>query len=176
MAATLEVESTLTDRYQTTVPETMRPAIKPDKRNKIHDSIRPGGQMVLTRVEVCDADDPVLGQVLRYPATGINRHRARRQAVDVGLIRRLCPLVDDIDVDLAHSPSERCRWTVVAPAASDRKPLRPLQATAQDRHPLRKADAELPQYNSSDLRHRMDETIHWCSLVEHKEPNIEEIH
>lgn len=28
MAATLEVESTLTDRYQTTVPETVRRALK----------------------------------------------------------------------------------------------------------------------------------------------------
>ena len=34
MAATLEVESTLTDRYQTTVPETVRRALQLGKRDK----------------------------------------------------------------------------------------------------------------------------------------------
>ena len=42
MPATLDVESTLTDRYQTTVPETVRRALRLYKRDKIHYSIRPG--------------------------------------------------------------------------------------------------------------------------------------
>ena len=46
MAATLEVESTLTDRYQTTVPETVRRALKLGKRDKIHYTIRPSGEVV----------------------------------------------------------------------------------------------------------------------------------
>jgi antitoxin PrlF len=52
MAATLEVESTLTDRYQTTVPETVRRALKLGKRDKIHYTIRPSVdlQRNLTRV------------------------------------------------------------------------------------------------------------------------------
>ena len=50
MAATLEVESTLTDRYQTTVPETVRRALRLRKRDKIHYTIRPGGEVVLSRV------------------------------------------------------------------------------------------------------------------------------
>ena len=49
MAATLEVESTLTDRYQTTVPETVRRALKLGKRDKIRYSIRPDGEVVMTR-------------------------------------------------------------------------------------------------------------------------------
>ena len=36
MAVTLEVQSTLTDRYQTTVPETVRRALQLGKRDKIH--------------------------------------------------------------------------------------------------------------------------------------------
>ena len=36
MATKLEVESTLTDRYQTTVPETVRRALRLGKRDKIH--------------------------------------------------------------------------------------------------------------------------------------------
>ncbi len=51
MPATLEVESTLTDRYQTTVPETVRRALRLGKRDKIHYTIRPSGEVVLTRAE-----------------------------------------------------------------------------------------------------------------------------
>ena len=39
MAAHLEVDSTLTDRYQTTVPEAVRRALKLGKRDKIHYAI-----------------------------------------------------------------------------------------------------------------------------------------
>lgn len=53
MAATLEVESTLTDRYQTTVSETARRALKLGKRDKIHYTIRASGEVVLTRAEAC---------------------------------------------------------------------------------------------------------------------------
>ncbi len=52
MAATLEAESTLTDRYQTTVPETVRRALRLGKRDKTHYTIRPGGEVVLSRVEM----------------------------------------------------------------------------------------------------------------------------
>ena len=48
MAATLEVESTLTDRYQTTVPETVRRALSLGKRDKIHYTIRPGGEVAVS--------------------------------------------------------------------------------------------------------------------------------
>ena len=49
MSTTLESESTLTDRYQTTVPETVRRAHKLDKRDKIHYSILPDGAVVMSR-------------------------------------------------------------------------------------------------------------------------------
>jgi antitoxin PrlF len=100
MAATLEVESTLTDRYQTTVPETVRRALKLGKRDKIHYTIRPSGEVVLTRVEASDGDDPVLGQFLGFLAADITRHPERLQAVDVGLVQRLQSLVGGVDVDL----------------------------------------------------------------------------
>ena len=106
MAATLEVESTLTDRYQTTVPETVRRALKLGKRDKIHYTIRPNGEVVLTRVEASDSDDPVLGQFLRFLATDLTRHPERLQAVDAGLVHRLKSLVGGIDVDLDAALSE----------------------------------------------------------------------
>ena len=68
MRATLEVESTLTDRYQTTVPETVRRALRLGKRDKIRYTIRPCGEVVLTRAEAVEGDDPVLGHFLGLPA------------------------------------------------------------------------------------------------------------
>lgn len=97
MAATLEVESTLTDRYQTTVPETVRRALKLGKRDKIHYSIRPSGEVVLTRAE---GDDPVLGQFLGFLATDITRHPERLQAIDAAFVQRIQSLTGGIEVDL----------------------------------------------------------------------------
>ncbi len=100
MATTLEAESTLTDRYQTTVPETVRRALGLGKRDKIHYSIRPSGDVVLTRVDASEDDDPVLGQFLGFLASDIANHPERLQGLDAGLVQRLKTLVGDIEVDL----------------------------------------------------------------------------
>lgn len=100
MPATLKVESTLTDRYQTTVPETVRRALRLGKRDKIHYSIRPSGEVVLTRADAAEGDDPVLGQFLNFLARDIANHPERLHAVDAGLVQRLHSLVGDVEVDL----------------------------------------------------------------------------
>jgi antitoxin PrlF len=106
VAATLNVESTLTDRYQTTVPETVRRALKLGKRDKIHYTIRPNGEVVLTRALASDGDDPVLGQFLSFLADDIACHPQRLQSLDMGLVHRLQSLVGDVEVDLEASLSE----------------------------------------------------------------------
>jgi antitoxin PrlF len=103
MPATLEVESTLTDRYQTTVPETVRRALQLGKRDKIHYSIRPSGEVVLTRAEATDGDDPVLAQFLGFLAQ--DRHPERLQAIDANFVQRLQALTGDVEVDLEASLS-----------------------------------------------------------------------
>ena len=100
MPATLDAESTLTDRYQTTVPETVRRALRLEKRDKIHYSIRPSGEVVLTRAEASEGDDPVLGQFLGFLARDMASHPERLRAVDAGLVQRLQSLVGGIEVDL----------------------------------------------------------------------------
>ena len=100
MAAILEVESTLTDRYQTTVPETVRRALGLGKRDKIHYTIRPGGEVVLSRVEIAEEDDPVLGRFLDFLSRDIANHPERLQSIDTGLMQRLQSLTGGIDVDL----------------------------------------------------------------------------
>lgn len=100
MPVILEAESTLTDRYQTTVPETVRRALGLGKRDKIHYTIRPSGEVMLTRAETPDGDDPVLGQFLLFLARDIESHPERLQAVDAGLVERLRSLVGNVEVDL----------------------------------------------------------------------------
>lgn len=100
MPATLAVESTLTDRYQTTVPETVRRALRLGKRDKIQYTIRPGGEVVLTRVDASADDDPVLGQFLGFLARDIASHPEHLQAIDASLVQRLQSLTGGIEVDL----------------------------------------------------------------------------
>lgn len=100
MPATLEVESTLTDRYQTTVPETVRRALRLGKRDKIRYTVRPGGEVVLTRAEASESADPVLGQFLGFLARDIASHPEHLQAIDASFVQRLQSLSAGIEVDL----------------------------------------------------------------------------
>jgi antitoxin PrlF len=100
MPATLEVESTLTDRYQTTVPETVRRALRLGKRDKIHYTIRPSGEVLLTRAKASEGDDPVLGAFLGFLARDIAKHPEHLQAIDASFVRRLQSLTGGIEVDL----------------------------------------------------------------------------
>lgn len=100
MTAVLEVESTLTDRYQTTVPETVRRALQLNKRDKIHYTIRPNGEVILSRAAPSEAEDPVLGSFLNFLSRDIADHPERLQALDHSLVQHLKVLSNDIDVDL----------------------------------------------------------------------------
>ena len=100
MSAQLEAESTLTDRYQTTVPETVRRALRLGKRDRIRYSIRPDGEVVLTRVESVDESDPALDAFLDLLTQDITRRPERLQAVDTGLVQRIQSLVGGLEVDL----------------------------------------------------------------------------
>jgi antitoxin PrlF len=106
MTANLQVESTLTDRYQTTVPETVRRALRLGKRDKIHYTIRPDGEVVLTRAAPGEGDDPVLASFLRFLARDMAEHPERLQAMDTGLAQRIQGLVGGVEVDLDAPLSE----------------------------------------------------------------------
>jgi antitoxin PrlF len=100
MPATLEAESTLTDRYQTTVPETVRRALRLRKRDKIHYTIRPDGEVVLTRAAPGDGDDPALAPFLGFLARDMAAHPERIRAVNAELAQRIQALVGGVEVDL----------------------------------------------------------------------------
>lgn len=102
MPATLKIdfEATLTERYQTTVPATVRRVLKLRKRDKIHFTIRPSGEVVMTRAVATSNDDPVLGQFLNLLAHDIAKGPKYVRALDTGLVNRVQSLVGDVTVDL----------------------------------------------------------------------------
>ncbi len=100
MSAVLEAESTLTERYQTTVPETVRRALRLGKRDRIRFTIRPDGDVVLTRALVPTSEDPVIGIFLNFLANDMAAHPERLAAINLGLVQRIQSLVGNVDVDL----------------------------------------------------------------------------
>ena len=100
MAATMELESTLTDRYQTTVPDAVRRALKLGKRDKIRYVVGPNGRVMITRAAGAEANDPALGAFLHFLANDIEAHPQRVKSVDAKLIKRIQSLVRGVTVDL----------------------------------------------------------------------------
>ena len=87
MPSILEVESTLTDSYQTTLPQTVRRALRLGKRDKIHYTIRPDGEVVLKRVVASEIHDPVSKQL----GIGINNQQFHNAYSDLDYILRKEP-------------------------------------------------------------------------------------
>jgi len=98
-------ESTLTDRYQTTVPEPIRKALHLNKRAKIRYTIQSDGSVVLSRAENNDAD-PILSEFLHFLAEDISKHPAHLKTVNNELVSYVSTLVSDIDVNLDEPLSD----------------------------------------------------------------------
>jgi len=100
MTTTLEALSTLTDRYQTTVPQSVRRALRLGKRDRIRYTVRPGGEVVLSRAPTSEETDPALGAFLDFLSRDIAQHPQQLHAVNVDLVKRLKALTKDVDIDL----------------------------------------------------------------------------
>ncbi len=100
MTAHLKAESTLTDRYQTTVPETVRRALRLGKRDRIRYTIRPDGEVMLTRANTDEGEDPLLRQFLGFLARDLADHPERIRSLNADLAARVRSLVRGVEVDL----------------------------------------------------------------------------
>lgn len=99
-SAVLDAESTLTDRYQTTVPEPVRQVLKLGKRDKIHYRIQRSGEVLISRVQASEDDDPVLGNFLGFLAGDMAAHPERLRSIEPALLQRVRALVAGVEVDL----------------------------------------------------------------------------
>ena len=97
----IQLQSTLTDRYQTTVPETVRRALKISKRDRIQYTIKPDGEVVIARAEPeSEREDPVLGKFLAFLAADIAAQPQHLVALDSGLVEQLQSLTESLNIDL----------------------------------------------------------------------------
>jgi len=95
-----EAESTLTDRYQTTVPEPVRLALKLGKRDKLRYALRPDGTVLMSRAPQADEEDPVLEQFLSFMSQDLASHPERLRSIDRALLERIQGLVGHVEIDL----------------------------------------------------------------------------
>lgn len=101
MTCLLETESTLTDRYQTTIPEAIRLALKLNKRDKIRYRLKDSGEVVLERAqEQEEHDDPVVATFLQFLEQDMMAHPQRLRPLDQNRMDRMRALVGDIEIDL----------------------------------------------------------------------------
>ena len=103
MPALIAAESTLTDRYQTTVPDAVRRALNLGKRDKLRYTLQPDGNVLLTRAADTDTD-PALDAFLGFLAKDMTQHPERLQALDKALdkalVQRVQTLTAGVAVDL----------------------------------------------------------------------------
>jgi antitoxin PrlF len=99
--------STLTDRYQTTVPEPVRRALALGKRDRIRFREDESGRIYLERVEDLDSD-PALAPFLKLIEADIAARPETVRPLTAEQIAKIDALLgdDDIDLDAAFVPDE----------------------------------------------------------------------
>lgn len=90
-------ESTLTDRYQTTVPEPVRKVLGLSKRDKICYTIQPDGKVLISRVE---QNDPIIDKFLNFLTQDIAKNPQNIQAISSNLLSHVHSLVAEVEIDL----------------------------------------------------------------------------
>lgn len=105
MTEILQAESTLTDRYQTTVPGIVRKTLGLSKRDKIVYVINADGTVTITRSEV-RGDDPILGKFLDFLAQDIEQNPQHIQPITTENLERVQSLVGNMEVDLDETLSD----------------------------------------------------------------------
>ena len=91
--------STLTDRYQTTIPQNVRKALSLHKREQICFTIQENGEVVLSRIEKSE-NDPVLRGFLTLIADDISQHPENLLSVSSAMKNSIEPLIGGVDIDL----------------------------------------------------------------------------
>lgn len=102
----LECESTLTTRYQTTIPETVRRALNLSKQDKIRYTLNAEGQVILSR-STSIAEDPVLTGFLSFLEQDLVQHPEALQPADAQWVTAMRTLVAPVEFDLNAALDEQ---------------------------------------------------------------------
>lgn len=95
----LKSESSLTARYQTTIPDTVRKALHLHKRDKICYTVQSDGHVLLSRVDEAE-NDPVLHEFLSFLANDMQANPQHLNVVSSELRGRIQTLVSGVNIDL----------------------------------------------------------------------------
>lgn len=95
----LETESTLTERFQTTVPSSVRQALRLSKKDKIKYAIQADGSVVISRVET-QKSDPIIGEFLAFIARDIQAHPEKVEPLSTSMRESVSELIQGVEVDL----------------------------------------------------------------------------
>ncbi len=95
----VSTQSTLTDRFQTTVPATVRQALHLNKRDKLNFTVLADGKVMLSRVEE-NAADPVLAQFLAFLEQDMQANPQHIQPLSASSKQKVDTLVANVDLDL----------------------------------------------------------------------------
>ncbi|WP_016956557.1 type II toxin-antitoxin system PrlF family antitoxin [Catenovulum agarivorans] len=99
LQAAVETESTLTDRFQTTVPSVVRQALHLEKKDKIKFTIQPDGSVLLSR-SVETQEDPVVESFLAFVASDMQKHPEKIQPLSASMRDRIETLTAGTELDL----------------------------------------------------------------------------
>lgn len=99
------LQSRLTDRYQTTVPEAVRRALNLNKRDKLEYRILPDGSVVMLRA-VIQEDDPALGAFLTFLVQDIQQAPSSIHALDSDWVNKIVTLTQGVEINLDEPLSE----------------------------------------------------------------------
>ncbi len=92
-------ESRLTDRYQTTIPNTIRKALGLNKQDKIHYTVQANGSVIMSRAEKKE-NDPIIEKFLEFLSNDLESNPQNIKALDADLVKRFDKLDLNTDVDL----------------------------------------------------------------------------
>jgi antitoxin PrlF len=104
MAVRLDAESTLTDRYQTTIPEPVRKALKLQKRDKIRFILGSDGVVTLERASPAGREDPAVTEFLQMLAEELAAHPDHFRALNPALVKRARVVTKGMKVNPAEPP------------------------------------------------------------------------
>lgn len=99
MTHLLQTESTLTSRYQTTIPDAVRKALHLNKKDKILYTVQSDGHVLISKIEK-NSDDPLIDSFLEFIAEDIKNNPQNIMPINQTLFNRIEALVNGVELDL----------------------------------------------------------------------------
>ncbi|WP_336851987.1 type II toxin-antitoxin system PrlF family antitoxin [Pseudescherichia vulneris] len=96
----LRASSKLTARSQTTIPASVRDAMKLKPGEEIEYAVLPDGQVLMCRKNSAENEDPVIGSFLQFLENDMQENPGRIKPLRASLLARAESLTADMDIDL----------------------------------------------------------------------------